>query len=260
MQTVLIDAGDRVLLVDPGFFPPEIQTAAQAFRQRAQGRPAMVVLTHSDFDHIAGAPSFGDFPIAASSQWDDANELSSIDRLHAFDTEFYLSRPWSETMPRVPLTKRIAPEDAWGPFVFFHTQGHTRDGLAIVWESQHTAIVGDFLSSLEFPFVYTSFAGYERTLQLFRELFARFHIDCVVSQHGPAATTSDAVAKRIDMAAQYIDAVVEAVTAAIARGDGIDLVMRTLSSLHYNDRPIPKGIQHFHEDNVRLAWREFGGS
>lgn len=254
MQTVVLKSDRHVLFIDPGFFPPELSDLTRQIPAIAQERSPLLALTHSDYDHIAGVPYFPSWPVVASSHWDLRNEKESLAQLAQFDGEFYLDRPWGEAqMPPVTATHSVKDGQVLGPFQFFHTQGHTDDGLMVIWDRAHLAVVGDFLSILEFPFIYTSFDRYQSTIKRFREVFAASHITYLISQHGPPAVTAHEIGQRLDMAERYLEDLHRHVIRHIERGDD---PLQHKETIHYFGKPISPSLKKFHDTNIRLVWRE----
>src|SRR5262249_7933746 len=80
------------LLIDPGYFPSEIERIA-AFLEDAGAVAARIVLTHSDWDHVAGAARWPEAPVVTSSMFPvrARSDGERIDRsLRAFDEKLYV--------------------------------------------------------------------------------------------------------------------------------------------------------------------------
>lgn len=259
LQSVVVVDQGAIYVVDPCYFPDEIDEIRHYARQfESANREKYLILTHSDFDHIAGVHEFPDYTVIASSAWDEANELRSIDTIESFDSEFYVDRAWSGKMPRVRIHHKFKHGETFGKFTFYHAQGHTWDGLVSIYDS--TAIVGDYLSAVEFPFVYTSYQSYLNTLSMFQEVFERHSVDTVITQHGPAALDKAEIQRRIHLSEDYLNRAVELVNQGIERGFSIDEIIQSASDFKYEGQPIAIGIRNFHTRNLKLIHQERLGS
>lgn len=255
LQSVVVVTNDALLVVDPGYFTDEvshIRQFAQPFENSSRNR--YVILTHSDFDHILGVPSFPGYRVLTANTWDEANEIRAIERAWRFDSEFYVDRDWEGPMPRISIDQRLADSESLDGVTFYHASGHTADGLVAV--SGQVAIVGDYLSAVEFPFVYTSYRMYLNTLEHFRSIFERHAVQCVISQHGPAATDVTEIKRRIDLSEDYILRVERLVIEGIRNHLSEDAILSEGRVFQYDGASIPVGIQRFHENNIRLVWQE----
>jgi hydroxyacylglutathione hydrolase len=255
MQSVIV-ADERALYVfDPCYFSSEIEEIREFAKSlETPARSRWLILTHSDFDHIAGAHYFPDYQVVVSNRWDESNEVSSIEKIEMFDSEFYVDRPWSGKMNRVPIHHRVTDGDRIENLTFYEAKGHTWDGLISVHGD--IAIVGDYLSAVEFPFVYTSYKAYQQTLAVFRHLLQSHDIRCVITQHGPAANDPGEIMRRIDLSEDYLLRAERLVEEGIARGWSAERIVEAGSDFQYDGLPIPIGIRSFHDRNLKLIWEE----
>jgi hydroxyacylglutathione hydrolase len=255
MQSVIV-ADERALYVfDPCYFSSEIEE----IREFAKGletpeRSRWLILTHSDFDHIAGAHYFPGYQVVVSKLWDESNEVSSIEKIEMFDSEFYVDRPWSGKMARVPIHHNVTDGDQIESLTFYEAKGHTWDGLISVFGD--IAIVGDYLSAVEFPFVYTSYKAYQQTLAVFRQLLQNHDIRCVITQHGHAAEDPEEIMRRIELSEDYLHRAELLVEEGIGRGWSVERIVEAGSDFQYDGQPIPIGIRSFHDKNLKLIWEE----
>lgn len=255
MQSVIVADDQALYVFDPCYFSSEIEE----LREFAKGletpeRSRWLILTHSDFDHIAGAHYFPDYKVVVSNRWDESNEVSSIEKIEMFDSEFYVDRPWSGKMARVPIHRKVTDGDRIENIAFYEAKGHTWDGLISVIGD--VAIVGDYLSAVEFPFVYTSYKAYQQTLAVFRRLLQSHDIRCVITQHGPAAEDPGEIMRRIELSEDYLHRAELLVQEGIGRGWSAERIVESGSDFQYDGQPIPIGIRSFHEKNLKLIWQE----
>ena len=245
-------AGDgAVLVVDPGYFPEEIERAQRLAADLGKpGRDPLLVLTHSDFDHIVGVPHFPTAPVVASARWDTRNEARARRALRNFDGLHYIARDRPLDAPVRPDRPIAADGEELAGCRFYLLRGHTWDGLAIFHPPSGALIVGDYLSDCEFPFIYVSALAYRETLEKLAELNRQLAPRLLVSQHGRPAEGRPAIEGRIDEARRYLDLLLAGV--ATASGPR-ELADATLGA--WRDG-VPDYILHYHRRNARVAWRE----
>jgi glyoxylase-like metal-dependent hydrolase (beta-lactamase superfamily II) len=255
LQSVVLVDEKAVYVFDPCYFPDEINEIRELARGfETPNREKYLVLTHSDFDHIAGVHQFTDYKVIASSAWDESNEVNSIEKIEQFDSEFYVDREWTGKMPRVPMGDKVNHGQQMGEMTFYHAKGHTWDGLVSIYGQ--TAIVGDYLSAVEFPFVYTSFRAYMDTLTMFSQIFETHSINTVITQHGPAALHKTEIQRRIEQSRDYLKRAVELVGEGMERELSAEEIVELGTDFLYDGQPIAIGIQSFHNKNIKLIQQE----
>ena len=106
-----------------------------------------------------------------------------------------------------------------GPFTIetMALPGHTQCGAAYRVRDLDLLVVGDYLSVIEFPFVYVSTAAYRATLAALSDALERDPAGWVMPGHGRPLSGDEALAvAREDLA--YLHALKAAVRAALAGG------------------------------------------
>ncbi len=256
LNTVVIIDKDYLVVIDPGFFPGEIAEIRKFLQPwETPSRTRLLALTHSHFDHIAGVPYFPEYAVLTSDAWDRGNERHAIRRLEQFDTEFYVDRPW-EPGHLTPLTPQYAVRhgQSLGPFLFLQTPGHTHDSLSIVYE--HVIGVGDYLSSLEFPFINASLKDYRNSLALIAGTVRQHSLTTLLSQHGPPAYGTE-IPTRAALARNYIEQMCEIVETAHHSGWSWEKTLSQAPDVLFQNRPIPLGLIPAHERNLQTIWAEY---
>src|SRR5262245_17376916 len=196
------------LLVDPGYFPGELDRIA-GFLDSRMAKAAWIALTHSDWDHIAGATRWPEAPVIASSEFPGRIESSGAAiaaSLAAFDGKMYVARAGPFAFPS-PSSLIGSPSDlVWdGPRVhLFPAGGHTRDGMMLHLTESRVLFSGDHLSDREIPFVGDSVAAYQSTLAMVADLVRRGGIETLVPGHGDVCGRT-AILERIEEDADYLD-------------------------------------------------------
>lgn len=256
LQSVVMIDDIGVYLFDPCYFDDEIREIRSFVTPYEHGRELNLILTHSDFDHIAGVPYFApEYRVWGASTWDTDNEQRAIGKIELFDSQYYVNRPWQGTMNRIDFARHFENGESYQDAHFVHAKGHTNDGLVTI--KNGIAVVGDYLSALEFPFIYTSYYDYCETLRNLRNVFAEHQVDLVIPQHGPYAEGAEEIERRFVVAEDYLAALEIAVHEGLQGGREVDDVANvSAQALTFDGHPLPKGITSFHKNNVRILWQE----
>ena len=196
-SSLLLVAGDQAVAVDPGVTQDEIE----AVRARATSEGASVVAvvaTHGDFDHIAGIASFPDAEAVMGPR--AAARIASGAAVREMAEEgapLGLSWPGS---PRCDRVLRVGRRERVGPFELetMELEGHTDDGIGLRLRDPDVLIVGDYLSPIEYPFVYHSTAAYRATLAGLADLLREDPPAHVVPGHGARLETAAGARDRGD--------------------------------------------------------------
>ena len=174
MNSTVVVTKDLVLIVDPGYLPNEINEIQQFVETVKQDKPIFLFFTHSDFDHIVGNGAFPNANKIASRQFVNSSmKNKQLKDIISFDDDLYIDR---EYKIEYPIINYIIQADGQEfqirdtKITFYQAFGHTNDGLFAVIENDNLLIAGDYLSDIEFPFVYHSFSEYEKTLASFRRV------------------------------------------------------------------------------------------
>lgn len=196
------------LLVDPAYFPAEIERIAALIEKRAS-RAERIALTHSDWDHVTGAARWPDAAVVTSSEY-PARAAAQGARMRRslleFDRKLYVARKGDFVVPE-PLTLVGSPSDlVWdGPSVhLFPAGGHTPDGLMILIRKWGILFAGDHLSDREIPFVGDSVAAYRETLAQVRRVARSGEVQVLVPGHGDICETRE-ILERIEEDGDYLD-------------------------------------------------------
>jgi len=257
VQTVVIVKPDDAWVVDPAFFPEEIERArALVEANAAKGARRHLLLTHSDFDHTAGSYAFPGFRTVASADWDPANEREGRAYLRSFDEEHYVERPAVAYDP-LPDGDRVEEDGCdIGGLSLFPSTGHQRDGLFALDGASGTFLVGDFLSAIEFPFIYTGFRSYVESFLKMARIIAANDIRHVVSEHGPVAHAPDAWQGRLADDALYLLTLYEEAKELPGRILGHPHAPKVLAAetmLAWRAEPFSPSILGYHEENAKAA-------
>lgn len=247
LNTTVVTTKDLVLVVDPGYLPLEVDEI-RLFVDKIRGdRPIYLYFTHSDYDHIAGYGAFPDAKTIASKEFVESPLMETqIKDLIKYDDEFYLNRSYAIKYPEINhVITRDGQQIVIGETVitFYHAFGHNNDGLLAVIESMNLLIAGDYLSDIEFPFIYYSLSEYEKTLNTLQKLANVNKNLILVTSHGSVTDEATDIQKRIDDSIDYLH-----------------LLKNEPSDLRFNEFLSEKNYQFItvfkrrHQDNLNL-WR-----
>jgi glyoxylase-like metal-dependent hydrolase (beta-lactamase superfamily II) len=217
-SAVLLVDGAQAVAIDPCISQAEIE----AVRARAEDEGATVVAvlaTHADWDHVAGIAAFPEAEAAMGPL--AAGKVASGAALADMRGEgAALGLAWPGA-PRCDRVLRPGRCEQVGPFAIetLALPGHTDCGIGFRLRAPDTFVVGDYLSPIEYPYVYFSTAAYRGTLTALIDLLDHDAPETVVPGHGgplgPAEARTIAVS---DLA--YLHALREAVAASLGRGEG----------------------------------------
>jgi len=249
--STVIQTPDLVLIVDPTWLPEEVETIRQFVDKIRSNRPLFLLFTHSDYDHIIGWNAFSDAKVIASSAFvNNSDAEKNLEQIRTFDDEYYISRDYEIAYPIVDFSiERDGQELVFGTtkLMFYQAKGHNSDGLFTIVNDKYW-VAGDYLSDIEFPFIYHSSIEYEATLAKTELILEKHQPEILIPGHGQVATSFAEILKRKEDSLRYI----HTLRTAIKEGREFDL-----TSLWKRYR-FPKIMTKFHEGNVALMKKELG--
>jgi hydroxyacylglutathione hydrolase len=211
-----LHAGGEAVLVDPCISAPEIAAIADDVAARGLEVRALLV-THADWDHVCGLSAFPGVPAimsrGAAERIASGQAAEEVVRLGA---EEGLS--W-EGAPRADLVFDPGEALQAGPFTVetLALPGHTSCGAGYRVRELDLLCVGDYLSLIEYPFVYVSTAAYRATLAALSDALGREPAAHVIPGHGRPLDTPEALrVAREDL--EYLHALKAEVRSALAGG------------------------------------------
>jgi glyoxylase-like metal-dependent hydrolase (beta-lactamase superfamily II) len=211
-----LHADGQAVLVDPCISAPEIAAIADDVAARGLEVRGLLI-THADWDHVCGISAFPGVPAimstGAAARIASGQAGEEVVRLGA---EEGLS--W-DGAPRADLVFEPGEALQVGPFTVetMGLRGHTECGAGYRFRELGLLSVGDYLSVIEFPFVYVSTAAYRATLAALLDSLRRDPVEFVTPGHGRALSVDDALqiaAEDLD----YLHALKAAVRDALADG------------------------------------------
>ncbi len=241
-STILVH-GDACVVVDPAYFPRELDAIAAEVRGTAS---ITVAFTHGHWDHVMGHATFPEAAVWLSKPLDaaitagDPRAARYLDDARSFDSRWYVPRPGGYHWParRRALADGDRLDLAGSPIRVLELAGHSFDGIGLVVEEAGLLLPGDHLSPCEIPFVDDA-PAYRATLVRLLDLLR--DVREVIPGHGhrlPAAAA--AAIARADL--DYLDRMVD----IAARRD-----FTAAANL-----PLPRagdvvGMRDHHRDNFR---------
>jgi glyoxylase-like metal-dependent hydrolase (beta-lactamase superfamily II) len=211
MTSLTLRDGERVVLVDPGVAPDEVERI-----RLSAGSVEAVLLTHSDWDHVAGLAAFPDAEAAMGEE--TARVVRSGAAGAALERE---SRALALGVTGLLRVDRVLPTGPARVGAFDLTvlalPGHTACSTGYHVPALGLLVAGDYLSPVEHPYVEHSVSAYRESLETLLDLL-RAHPGTVVAPgHGTELSSGAAIAVgEADLG--YLVAVEDAVAEALADG------------------------------------------
>jgi len=247
----VVETPELILVVDPNCLPGEIETIQKHVRQIRGERPVFLLFTHSDWDHIIGYRAFDEAQVIATKAFqDNPHPEKSLAAIRKFDDEYYISRSYLVEYPQVDIPIHFdgqTIEIGATRLVFYLAPGHTADSMFTVIEPYGVWLAGDYLSNIEFPFVYQSFAEYLGTLSKATQILQEHSIRLLVPGHGDVTTEKSTMQTRIEESEQYLRQVIR----LVQNGNLFD------EEGLFSRYQFSNILQKYHRENLKVARKEF---
>jgi len=249
--STLIETADLLLLVDPNWLPIEIENIQQTIKRKQGNKPLYLLFTHSDYDHIIGYRAFEDAQIIASQAFiEHENKAAILQQIKDWDDENYIKRNYPIEYPNVAIS---IEEDGQQlqigktTLTFYLAPGHNIDGIFTIIEPLGIWIAGDYLSNIEFPYIYHSSYAYETTLAKVQPILKNHAPQILVTGHGDVALTHPEILKRQTDAYAYIHTLRKSIQEE--KAFDFEALMEAYD--------FPKIMKSFHDGNVKLMKKEW---
>lgn len=249
--TTVIEGADFILVVDPNWLPAEVAEIATYAKGVGKGKERYLLFTHSDYDHIIGYGAFSNWKTIASRRFVDNPEAAKqVQQAKDWDEEYYIKRTYKLTYPKIdyPIAGKGKGMHLGAATIalFYQACGHNYDGIATFLPGRGVLIVGDYLSNIEFPYVYHSFEEYGKTLWRLEKLIATGEVKLLVTGHGDATTIREEMNLRLRESRDYL----VGLEASVRSGTSFDL-----EDL-FKRYAFPGIMRKFHKKNVALMRKE----
>jgi glyoxylase-like metal-dependent hydrolase (beta-lactamase superfamily II) len=208
----IVHAGEECFMIDSPILPEELHALPAVLEQTGLSLSGLLS-THGDWDHLLGRLAFPDASLGCAQSTSErllAAPGEPQRELRAFDAQYYLDRgPLAlGALQALPVPGRLgvgAHELELHP-----AEGHTVDGMAVWIPWAKVLVVGDYLSSIEIPFLGEgggALDAYRATLERLRPLATM--AEHVVPGHGPVLDGVGALAV-LEEDLAYLDSLEEA--------------------------------------------------
>ena len=250
----VIDTPDLVLVVDPNWLPHEVAEIVSYVNIIKGERPVYLLFTHSDYDHIIGWQAFPEaITIASEAFVQNPAKDKEVEQILTFDDKYYIQRSYPIRYPEIQIVIRKDEEFlSFGQtrLRFWLAPGHNADGLFALLEPLGVWMAGDYLSDVEFPFVYHSVEDYQSTLDKASKILSQSRPKVLVPGHGQVCQGLPEMGKRIIFSQQYLKAAIRH-----ARGE-VEFDEAALLAQY----DFPKGLRGSHQDNLNLISKSISKS
>lgn len=246
--TVFINE-DLILIVDPNWLPQEIDEIKKFVDENKKDQALYLLFTHSDYDHIIGYKAFPEAKTIASKAFqDNPSKEESIRLIEKFDDEYYITRNYPIEYPKIDIAienegERL--EIGKTSLTFYQAKGHNPDGIFTIIEPVGIWIAGDYLSNIEFPYIYHSSLEYLKTLSKVDFILKNHDINLLITGHGDCTSDYKEIKKRELESRDYI----ESLRKCIQSGKQFDF------DELMNKYNFPIIMKKFHEENIKLISR-----
>ena len=221
--STVIQTNDFVLIIDPNWLPQEVQTIRDFVDKIKMEKPIYLYFTHSDYDHIIGYQAFAEAKVIVSKAFSENEEKENIlEQINTFDDEYYIKRNYPIIYPKGDfLIAENGEKLKIGntELQFFDAKGHNSDGLILWIKTLGVLVVGDYLSNVEFPYIYYSGMEYLATLKRVEAIVKTGEVKYLITGHGDYTNDLLEIKKRFEDAYNYIFKVID----SIEKGETFDL-------------------------------------
>lgn len=246
----LIKSNDYIIVVDPNWLPREVDFIFNKAQELGKNKEKYLLFTHSDYDHIIGYKKFKGYKTIGSRNFvNNPDKESILNQIIEFDDEYYIKRDYEIEYPELDI---VIEQDAFelnigsDSYIFYQAQGHNADGIISYNKSKGILIAGDYLSNIEFPYVYDSFKNYKETLAKFSRIIKNQALKILVTGHGDFTNDKAEMRLRIEESYDYISELELAI---------LDKKDFDLSKL-FKRYKFPIGMGQFHAKNIAVLQKE----
>ncbi|MCU0259190.1 MAG: MBL fold metallo-hydrolase [Solirubrobacteraceae bacterium] len=193
----VVHHGDEAFVVDSPLLPDELEALGGVLEHVGWALSGLLA-THADWDHLLGRLAFPDAALGCAETTAARLKGSmgeAVRELRAFDDEHYVERPAPLQLGDVqalPVPGKLELGDA--ELELHPTEGHVPEGMAVWVPWARILVCGDYLSSVEIPWLSEggSRSAYRATLERLKPLVEQ--AERVVPGHGAVLDPTRAAA------------------------------------------------------------------
>lgn len=246
----LILAEEHIILVDPNWFPVELQFIQDYISKQESKKEKYLFFTHSDYDHIIGYNFFQGFKTIASRNFvNQKTKQRILEKIATIDDDNYTKRAYKVQFPYIDIVIEENQDLLHlgnKAYQIGYLQGHNDDSIYLLDSEHRVLLVGDYLSNIEFPYLYYSYAAYVKSLKLLSSIIESGKVELLVPGHGDYANTLVEMKKRVEDSYDYLRKLKE-------HCDGKSIFD---FDEYVKDFYFPIVMRKFHEKNVDLMIKE----
>lgn len=259
LNSGLVKDEEKWAIIDPAFSPAELERIKDFVEEGGGEKKGFLIYTHSDFDHITGAPYFPQAKKIAQSTFKDCSRDQQLAYLKEADAAHELDRPeFAFPSPDITFDEELKLDLNKEKLSLYSAPGHTRDSIFVIVKDKGVMFSGDTLSSIEFPLIFHSGFKYMDSLKMAECLIDRYDIRCVVPGHGTPARDKKEILRRIQNDQQYLNDLMGQVEEFFYLGLASMEIKSVLREVRYQGDYIGEKMMPIHEKNIELVIQEVG--
>jgi hydroxyacylglutathione hydrolase len=246
--SAIVQTDEFLIMTDPNWLPSEVEAIRKFVDNKIENKQLYIIYTHSDFDHIIGSGAFPEAKVIATEELqNNVHKDETINKIHKFDQGYYLRRNYE---PQYPSVDYVISNDGQTldlgqiSLTFYKAPGHTQDSLFTVIEPFGIFLSGDYLSDVEFPFIFSSYKDYIETLDKAEYILNTHKINFHIPGHGNVTDEQQEIEKRINESRYYLNKL-------LSENDFLEKHCREKYFFY-------EGIAKIHFENIKLAKKEIG--
>ncbi|BCB04186.1 hypothetical protein KH172YL63_23190 [Bacillus sp. KH172YL63] len=230
-------------MTDPNWLSVEVEEIREYIDKILGDRQLYIIYTHSDFDHIIGSGAFPEAKVIASSGLKHHEFKEEImNQIYQFDQKYYVTRNYKPVYPSVDIEvthdgQRV--EIGSVTLTFYLAPGHTDDSLFTVIEPYVIFLSGDYLSDVEFPFIFGKYKDYVSTIEKVESILDHHAISLHVPGHGNVTDHTEEIKSRVVKSTYYLTSLSE-------NHEDIEAFLR-------EEYPFYEGMKSIHQENRKKA-------
>lgn len=250
--STLIISDDHIVLIDPNWFPIELQFIQNYISKLDATLKKYLFFTHSDYDHIIGYNFFKGYKTIASRNFINQKAKDTIlEKIGTIDDDNYTIREYTLAYPKIDIIieeQQTRLQLRTKEYEVGYLLGHNDNSVYLMDTHNKLLIAGDYLSNIEFPYLYHSFQAYIHSLETLTKLISSGRAAMLIPGHGDYTIEQREMKKRIEDSNQYLKNLKEH-----CQGKQVfdfDEYVKRYS--------FPKVMHKFHEANLKLVEKELG--